>query len=878
MADRGSLADPVTVRSELQAEAAPDQVAQARIRLQDLDRQLAEDFDAGAPTALLLARRADAVDDLLRVAWKREKAPGCALFATGGYGRGQLYPHSDIDLLILRDQNTSPDAIAQCVGRFLSALWDAGLKPGHSVRTLGACREAAGDLTVFTSLMEARLLSGSDNAPAALAATLASEWPAARYLEARRASQRERHARFNDTAYNLEPNIKEGPGGLRDLDTLRWIALRLTGDGSLQHAESAGLLTAPERSALESATAHLARVRFALHRAAGRAEERLLFDHQRQLAREAGLTDEHAGNLAVEQFMQAWFRAAQTVDRLNEQVSRRAGEALARAAGTQQTQALDARWQLIEGALAAVDTVSSLGATELFEPFAWLARRADIVGFHSSTTALVDRSVAELGPKFREDAAVGPAFMDLLRGGGDVSRVIAAMGRHGVLAEVLPAFGKVTGRMQYDLFHVYTVDQHTLFVVRNLLGFAHRDSALTALGHTLWRRQPKTELVLLAGLFHDIAKGRGGDHSELGEVEVRNAAPRLGLGAADAGFVAWLVRQHLLMSVTAQKHDIADPEVVHRFATEVADTERLDALYLLTVADIQGTSPRLWNAWKAQLLEDLHAAARHALRRGLADPVGAAERVATIRQEALLRLESSGVTPAEAAAMWQPLPDYAVLRLGAERLAWATVELMAQRGSAVQIVARAVGGDALDLIVNAPDRDGLFATVTAVLDRQGFDVVEARATGTRDGRVLDLFRLLPRSDLVETLEVAGERMVASLREALSSTTLHVRPARRRLSRQLRHFTVPLRAEFRDLPRPPRTQLSLVCADRPGLLARVAASFQECNLRVHDARIATFGERAEDFFELTGSDLQRLDIAQQDRLLATLRQRLEDGDD
>lgn len=873
-----ALTDPESVLPAAQADAGSDAVALARLRLQDVDRQLSDDFDAGVTTSILLSRRAAAVDELLRAAWQREMAAGCALFATGGYGRGYLYPHSDIDLLILREHTTALDPVAQRVGRFLSTLWDAGLKPGHSVRTLGACREAAGDLTVFTSLMEARLLSGSKNAAAALTAVLASEWPASRYLEARRTSQRVRHARFNDTAWNLEPNIKEGPGGMRDLDTLRWIALRLTGGGSLAHAENAGLLTPPERTLLESATAHLARVRFALHRVAGRAEERLLFDHQRQLAREAGLSDEHAGNLAVEQFMQAWFRAAQTVDRLNEQVLRRASESLARAAGAQRSEMLDARWQLVEGALAPVDTQLSLGATELFEPFAWLARRADISGFHSSTTALVDRSLAEMGPLFRDNPAVGLAFMDLLRGGGDVSRAIAAMGRHGVLAEVLPAFGSVTGRMQYDLFHVYTVDQHTLFVVRNLLGFAQRESALTALGHTLWRRQPKPELVLLAGLFHDIAKGRGGDHSELGEVEVRNAAPRLGLGAADAGFVAWLVRQHLLMSVTAQKHDIADPDVVHRFATEVADTERLDALYLLTVADIQGTSPRLWNAWKAQLLEDLHAAARHALRRGLADPVGAAERVATIREDALRRLEDTAITRADAEAMWQPLPDYAVLRLGAERLAWATLELMAQRGSAVQIVARAVGDDALDLIVNAPDRDGLFATVAAVLDRQGFDVVEARATGTRDGRVLDLFRLLPRRELPDTLPAAIEQMVIALRQALSAATLQVRPARRRLSRQQRHFAVPLRAEFRVLASPARTQLSLVCADRPGLLARIAASFRECDLRVHDARIATFGERAEDFFELTGSNLERLDSAQQERLLATLRERLEDGDE
>ncbi len=866
----------MAARTEPAVDATPVAACGARVALGAIDAALASDFDAGVEVSTLLARRTEAVDTWVLECWQRHAAAAsCALFATGGYGRGELFPHSDVDLLVLVDDLSS--APSADIGAFVAALWDAGLRPGHAVRDLAGCREAGADLTIFTSLMDARLLSGL---PAvALANAIAPPlWPPAQFLAARQRSQDERHARFNDTAWNLEPNVKDGPGGLRDLHTLDWVARRTSGAASLDAATGSGLVKPAELDALRVARDHVARVRFALHRVAGRAEERLLFDHQRELARMFGFADEHAGNLAVEQFMQAWFRAAQTIDRLNERVLTRCAEQIAADAGGVRIQALDEYWELRDGALAAVDAEAiERRPARLLEPFAWLARRADINGFHSSLIELLEDALGNVGVRFRDDAGTGSAFMALLRQGGDVARAIAAMGRHGLLAQVLPAFGRVTGRMQYDLFHVYTVDQHTLFVVRNLLGFAQRDTSLTALGHTLWRRQPKPELVLLAGLFHDIAKGRGGDHSELGEIEVRVAAPRLGLVDADTEFVAWLVRKHLLMSVTAQKQDISDPDVVHRFASEVADTERLDALYLLTVADIQGTSPRLWNAWKAQLLEDLHAATRHALRRGLADPVRAAERVTAIRDEARRLLAATTVTAAEAQAMWGSLPDYAVLRLGAERLAWATGELFAQRGQRVQIVSRAVGDDAIDLIVHAPNRDGLFATVTAVLDRQGFDVVEARATGTRDGRVLDLFRLLPRAELVHEPERATALMIQVLREALSLETLDVRPAQRRLSRQQRHFRVPLRAEFRDLENPQRTQLSLVCADRPGLLARIASSFRECGLRVHDARIATFGERAEDFFELTDSDGRVLDAAQRGQLLATLRIRLDDGD-
>jgi len=455
------------------------------------------------------------------------------------------------------------------------------------------------------------------------------------------------------------------------------------------------------------------------------------------------------------------------------------------------------------------------------------------------------------------------------------------MARLGVLGRWIPAFARVSGRMQFDLFHVYTVDQHTLAVLRNIAGFASGiPDERFAIAHEVWPLLRKPELLLLAGLFHDIAKGRGGDHSELGAVDAREFGVAHGMSEADTELVAWLVRKHLLMSVTAQKQDIADPDVIHRFAHEVADRERLDLLYLLTCADIAGTSPKLWNAWKDRLLADLHTATRLALRRGLEHPVAAADRIAEARAEARAQLAQFGIAETEADALFARMPDETFLRARPDQVAWQATVIRHATPGRVRVSARTLNAKgaarigALEVFVHSPDRDGLFAAIVATLDRAGLAIQQARLFDGPAGHVFDTFEVLPAEG---QRTVSADDVERRLSTALAADDLDtIKPVRRNQPRHLRHFRIAPQVAFADSADGHRTLVSLVCTDRPGLLADVTQVFRMQRLRVHDARIATFGARAEDVFQLTDERDQPLDDTRRDALRTAL-QTLFEGD-
>ena len=500
----------------------------------------------------------------------------------------------------------------------------------------------------------------------------------------------------------------------------------------------------------------------------------------------------------------------------------------------------------------------------VFALFAAWAADKELRGLHSQTA----RELARALPGIREYTKASPelrdAFMQLLRGPQPV-KTLERMTRLGVLGRWIPAFAQVSGRMQFDLFHVYTVDQHTLAVLRNLAAFASGEpNERFAVAHTVWPQLRKPELLLLAGLFHDIGKGRGGDHSELGAVDTRVFCEAHGLSEADTALVEWLVRRHLLMSVTAQKQDITDPEVIHRFAAEVADRQRLDALYLLTCADIAGTSPKLWNSWKDQLLADLHTATRLALRRGLGQPVAAAERIAENRDAARVLLLAAGHGEADVAAMFARMPDENFLRSRPEQIAWQATALHGARPFEPVVAARAIPGrdgrDGLDVLVHMPDRDGLFAAIVITLDRLGMSVLQARVLDGPDGTIFDTFHVLP-AEQRQAPEPA--LLAAALARALAGDLGRMLPARRSQPRHLRHFRVAPQLDFTEIAG--GTRIGLVCTDRPGLLADVARVLREQRLRVHDARIATFGARAEDLLLVSDEHNQALAPDRRDAL-------------
>jgi [protein-PII] uridylyltransferase len=860
------------------ADAALD-AAGCRVRLAEGDARLHDAFDHRVPVDALVRQRARLVDRLLCGLWRSysAEAGAVALVATGGYGRGELHPYSDIDLMLLVDAD--PDAArAALLGRFQAALWDTGLRFGLTVRTPAQCAEAAAaDVGVVTALMEARLLTGPETLLATMREAIAAPalWPSADYFRAKVAEQQARHARFHDTAYNLEPNLKEGPGGLRDLQTLAWIALRHFGSADFEVLAERGLLGPDEARTLVRCRSELWRIRWALHRLAERAEERLLFDHQRALAAAFGLKDEHAQNLAVEQFMQRFYRAAMTLERLNERLLQRFEEAILYGDEPDAAVTIHADFEARRGFLEVRDgELFQRRPQALIEVFLLLAERTELRGVRSTTARLIGEALPLLDESMREDAEANALFMRLLRSGGRVFEALSRMNRYGVLGRFLPAFGKVVGRMQYDLFHVYTVDQHTLFVMRNLLRFREPEAAQThPLAHAVHQRLRKPELLLLAGLFHDIAKGRGGDHSELGAEDAAAFCARVGLSAADTDLVVWLVRQHLLMSVTAQRHDITDPEVVNRFAAEVGERERLDHLYLLTVADISATSPKLWNAWKDHLLASLYESTRFALRRGLGHPLHPAERIAEHQREARALLLSEGLDEATIDAVWADFPEDSFLRYGPDQLAWQTRALAGQPREALPLVLVRLNErrGTTEVFVCSPDRDGLFATVTAMLDRLGLNVLEARIVNSPGGLALDTFQVLDRDGKAIASPRRNAEIGTAIARALAGDALNPELVRRALSRRQRHFQMPVRVEFGE--REGRTEMLLVCSDRPGLLAVVAQALRACGVRVHDARIATFGERAEDFFLLSDESDRPLDQVRQaglrDRLVADI---------
>lgn len=838
-------------------------VAATRQAIAECDVQLAERFDAHGDIDRLLAARTQKVDALVRSAWSQcvpQHAP-LSLFAVGGYGRGELFPQSDIDLLVLGEPQAQA-AHCDALARFFALLWDAGLPVGHAVRSTDECTHAAADdITVLTALLEARPLLADLTVASALSEAISPRriWPPREYCAAKREEQRARHARFGDTSDNLEPNLKEGPGGLRDVQTLRWIALRILGTWDPESLMALGQLGVQEFATLERERRNLACLRFGLHLVAGRREERLRFDYQKLLAARLGLSDT-PDSLAVEQMMQGFYRSAARVQRIGDRLLQRFEEQLE---GEAPPQPVDDRFEMRRGYLATRDTDWPRDADDLFALFAVWAARQDARGLHSQTA----RALAEALPRIPAYDAATPElrqrFLRLLRGPQAVE-TLKRMARLGALSRWIPAFADVTGRMQFDLFHVYTVDQHTLAVLNNLASFASGEpDERFALAHQVWPRLRKPELLLLAGLFHDIGKGRGGDHSELGAVDARKFCTTMELSAGDTALVEWLVRHHLLMSVSAQKQDIADPDVIHRFATHVADREHLDNLYLLTCADIAGTSPKLWNAWKDRLMADLYTATRLALRRGLENPVNAEEHAQENRQAARALLATFGIADPQVDALFARIPAVSFQRSRPDQIAWQAISLRDVPVGKGCVRARPLGdGEGeLEVFVHSPDRDGLFAAIVATLDRLGLAIQQARVLDGPHEMVFDTFEVVP-TDPRHAPRVAD--VEKRLSDALAGSLDNIRPARRSQPRHLRHFRISAQVGFDRVAggKHGRTMLSLVCTDRPGLLADVAQVLREHRLRVHDARIATFGERAEDVFQITDRRDRPLDETQQ----------------
>jgi [protein-PII] uridylyltransferase len=798
-----------------------------------------------------LAAYAAAVDQQLQGLWSAHVSdPAIALVAVGGYGRGALFPHSDVDVLVLLPDGRAPDA---AIERFIGALWDCGVEPGHSVRTVSECvDEAVKDVTVDTSLLEARLVAGHGPLLVALEARLRAVRDVRAFFEAKLHEQTRRHERFQEAAYNLEPNIKESPGGLRDLQMVLWLA-RAAGLGTSWKAlAEEGIITPREAASIAANERVLQDLRIRLHYLAGRREDRLVFDHQIEIARQLGLAGRD-GMAPSDLLMRRYYLAAKAIWRFNQILLANLFDRITPAAERRVT-VLDEDFQVVNVNLELRDERAfEKRPGMILEAFRRLQDDPGIAGLGPTTLRALSRALPRINRAFRQDGDNRRRFMQIVRS-ERLTWTLRRMSRYGVLGRLIPAFGRIVGQMQHDLFHVYTVDEHILMVIRNLRRFRiPRFNHEYPFPSELMQEFERVEVLYLSALFHDIAKGRGGDHSRLGAEDAIRFCKAHGLAKADAELVAWLVQHHLEMSSTAQKQDLTDPDVIAAFATVVRDERTLTALYILTVADIRGTSPAVWNAWKGKLLEDLFRLTRRLLR-GETDY--AASWIAAKQDEALRIFRQYVPEPGRHEALWANLDDNYFQRFEATEIGWHTRTLWARSTPDKPIVRARLSpvGEGLQVLVYAPDQPGLFARITSFFERLQLDVAAAKIYTTQHGFALDSFQVLTRTREGEHYRELIQKVEAGLGERLvPGTPLDPAPSGR-ISRWVKHFPMEPRVSIEPDRRPGRWLVAVSCADRPGLLSSLARVLLAHDLNLVDARVTTLGSRAEDAFVVNGPRL------------------------
>jgi [protein-PII] uridylyltransferase len=821
-------------------------------------------FRAGAQARDLIRQRAAFMDAFLAALWDMQDwgSSELALVAVGGYGRGELHPYSDIDLLILLGENC--DSCKSVLSDFLTLLWDTGLNIGPSVRDLDECVErAAGDITILTSLMEARVIRGPEQLMQQVQERTGPDkmWSSKDFFQAKLEEQLARHNKFADTEYNLEPNVKSSPGGLRDLQIIGWIAERHFGVESIEKITAEEFLNAEEMAIFTKGRDFMWQVRYALHMIANREEDRLLFDHQRELASLWGFRD--GDKLAVEQFMQTYYRWALALGQLNEVLIQNFDQAILHQDKEDDVSILNERFQVRNGYIEArEDNLFSTTPSALLEVFLLCAQHKDILGIAAPTTRLIRDNRHRIDDAFRADEQNKQMFLQIMRSPNKMTRQLRRMTSYGILGDYLPEFGRIMGQMQHDLFHTYTVDAHTLEVIKNARRFAAHDSEdKFPVTSRVARRLRKIELLYIAALYHDIGKGRGGDHSELGAVDAQRFCENHGLDEKDSELVVWLVRNHLLMSAVAQRKDISDPEVIQQFAEHVGDEEHLDYLLTLTVADINGTNPTLWNAWRGSLLRQLYTETRRALRRGLDNPVNKQVVVEQVRRASSDILEGRGFTLEELDELWQSRGEDYFLRERTEDIAWHTEAVAGHHKLDTPLVlirhdAESSVANTTQILIHARNSAQLFSRICTALEQLDLNIHDARIYDANDGMSLDTFFVLDSSGKPITHDVARQAHIKEyLSEALASDTGKVAIPEWRTPRKMKSFSVPTETRIYLDEIKNMSVLEVSTPDRPGLLARLGRIFVAFNIELQAAKIQTLGERVEDVFFITDHEQQ-----------------------
>ncbi|MCL1076998.1 bifunctional uridylyltransferase/uridylyl-removing protein GlnD [Parashewanella spongiae] len=817
----------------------------------------------------LVQCRCDAVDSLLQNAWQQCGIVdhSIALIAVGGYGRGALHPHSDVDLLFLFDGELSK-TLQILLETFIAYLWDVGLEIGHSVRTLEqSIQLGKDDLTIATALLEARLIAGDTKLFIQLQQQVCSPkfWPAQEFYTAKRQEQDERHEK--SSAFNLEPNLKSCPGGLRDIQTITWVSMRHFNVTHLEDLVEHGFLEKIELAELIQCRNFLWDLRFALHIIAGRDENRLLFDFQRDVADLMGFED--ATQLAVEQMMKRYYQTIRRVMELNQMLLQLFFRATLKQSKTLEVRPINKRYQRRGNFIEALPGVDFSQPEQLLELFAITLKYPSITGIFAPTLRTLRRARRLLTQPLMLEPACRKIFMEILRHPKGIS-ALSLMHKHNIMSSYLPEWRKIEGQMQFDLFHAYTVDEHTHRLLKNLDRFFQPEfKDEFPLASIVANQLPKRGLLVLAAIFHDIGKGRGGDHSILGSRDAEEFCKLHELNDHDGRIVCWLVEQHLLMSTVAQRRDISDPDVIVDFADKVRDNDHLNYLYCLTVADIRATNENIWNSWKDSLLKDLYFSTQRVLTRGKEKPIDMRARVREHQAKAKSELIKRGVTEVEIEKLWQTFNADYFLRHNPNQVVWHTSAIL-KHGSNEPLVqiSKHMSRGGTEVFVYCENRPKLFATVMAILDNKNISINDANIMTSKIEYVLDTFIILERTGKTVSSSSRIQSLQRTLSKALKTNTTNL-PKFKKISRKMKSFTVKTKVTFLPSTRNGTTMMELITLDRPGLLAKVADIFYQCDVTIVGAKISTIGERAEDFFRLKNNAGQPLSSSQKEELKQAL---------
>jgi [protein-PII] uridylyltransferase len=829
------------------------------------------------------------MDQLLSSLWARFPLnDSVSLIAVGGYGRGELHPHSDIDLLILVKFEIT-DQLGEALSDFITLLWDLKLDIGHSVRTIEECIDAAkSDITICTNLLETRTISGSDSLLETVSSRVYSDevHTSKSYFLAKREEQSARHIKYSGTEYNLEPNLKSSPGTLRDIQTIAWITKRHFGPNAPNTRSRYHFLTDEEFSMLDKGEEFLWRMRYGLQMIADRNENRLLFEHQNKLSETLEFEDNEQ-KLGVEQMMQHYYRTVLGLAELADVILQYFDDYYLSADQEQTIRTLNKRFQLNNNYIETTDNdVFDRSPYALIEIFLLQAQNPQVKGIKSTTIRLIREHIYLIDDSFRHDLANTTLFMEILRTPHKLHQTLNSMLKYNILGRYIPAFGQIIGQMQHDLFHCYTVDAHTIHLIQNFMNLecanAKKDFPLAS---RLLRYIPKREVLYIAGLFHDIAKGRGGDHSELGALDAFEFCDRHHLSERDTTLISWLVENHLLMSMTAQKKDIDDPEIIHLFAEKIPSLTHLEYLYILTVCDIAATNHNLWNSWRASLLQQLYIETRRTIRRGIDEPVNRNDWIRTTKQDVNNILTDQGYALNKVELLLSTLEDEYFLQDSTADIAWQTSAILMHGDSTDPLViirdSNIQLGDGFShIMIYLKSKDDLFAATTAVLEQLNLNVLNARISASGGRFSLSNFIITDAQNLPLSNDVnRKEHVLKRLKEELDDPNDYPEIIQRRTPRQLKHFSFPTEVTFSNDMINQRTIIEVVTPDRPGLLARIGQILLDHNLSLINARIATLGERVEDVFfisDINGQPISEAELckALQNEICAQLDEQVE----